>query len=238
MESDIREKFTHTSRCPSSVKIADDVTSNHDGDGVVYKELPPHNQALFAGAHEERQVICAEVHGTGNCFFDSICALMNVHDWHHQDRATRERIGLQFRSWVERQMTESRYRSLWERRNVRQVLEWRQARAILRDPQKWATAPLIIFTTDLLGVNLLVADEQAGGQVFCGTHRPGKHDVIFINWTGPQHSKHFEPIMRLDPRRKRLRLRFAHNDSLVRHILHKYNQQGCALTSLSDVVAR
>ena len=117
------------------------------------------------------------VHGKGNCFFDSIACALNCKEYRNTaSLPRREEIGKMLRASIQKhveQLGPAGWAGFWNRRKG----QFRTSTGVIppyddvllqvRDPTKWAEAPLIVYTMAKLDLNHLFLD-QSTHSLYCG----------------------------------------------------------------------
>lgn len=174
----------------------------------------------------------------GSCFYHTLCAALNIENWHSTNKSDRIKLGHVLRKRVLSALTKRTWLNYWHGKGVRtrgtNVPPMDKMIATLKNNKAWADVYAIMFTMHILHLNLIVFDMKES-VIYCGTHDPTKKtDTIFICWIA--HS-HFEPIVHWD-KDKGVRGKFAVDDPIMQHVLNKYMEQGCPRYSLHDILKR
>ena len=112
------------------------------------------------------------------------------------------------------------------------IPEWASVAKEMAKTRVWADVFHIIYTIHFLGVNLIVFDFESG-VIYCGTHstkRAKTCPTFLMAWVG---RTHFEPIFQV--REGKAYATFFHDDDVLKHVLAKYDEQGCPKVSLYHI---
>lgn len=169
----------------------------------------------------------------GSCYYHSLACGLNFDEYHNTAKPKRIAHGHTLRKMFEESVTPTTWLNYWNGQGVstKQVPDLKMIKKQMSKTKTWANVYSIMFTMHMLNLNLVVFD-QTSGEIYCGTHNPSNMDnTIFICWI--QHS-HFEPILQVST--DGLLGMFPKHDPIVKHVIEKYNQQGCPRVSLRDIL--
>lgn len=159
----------------------------------------PLSSSYFEGSEELRPY---GVHGKGNCFFDSIACALNCKNYQHTTfLPRREEIGKALRASIQKHLENlgpAGWAGFWNRRkgqfrtSTGVIPSYEKVLEQVRDPTKWAEAPLIVYTMAKLDLNHLFFD-QSTQSLYCGVADFSRQNrpLIIILWVDNQH---FEPV--------------------------------------------
>lgn len=205
--------------------------------GKVYNSI----KRYFPTTNKHTVYSIPGVHDEGNCFYDTISSAMNVDDWHSQSLSKRRKIGLDLRKTIYGSITKKRWETFWKLKKVdlKQVPSYQEIRKQIKNPTTWADVFAILYVADKLHINLLVFDTTTG-RLYCGTNQQveGKSvhpTTVFMAWIA--HS-HFSPLMEVDTRTMRIKLRFTEHDAILIHVLRLYEKEGCPTVTIHHILRR
>lgn len=173
----------------------------------------------------------------GSCFYHTLCAALNINDWHGKSKEKRIHLGHQLRAKILNALTKKTWLNYWHGKGVRtkgtKVPSIDHMKKILKNNTAWADVYAIMFTMHILNLNLIVFDMKQG-VIYCGTHDPKKTvDTVFICWIS---HAHFEPIVYVG--KDNVKGKFGVENPILKHVIEKYNEQGCPRYSLHDILKR
>ena len=176
----------------------------------------------------------------GSCFYHTMAAGLNFDDWQHQaSRTNKDRIGLGLRKGIKDATTTELWNDFWASKGVlpqtMKLPKWSTVEKEMARPSKWADVFHIIYTIHLLGINLIVFDFESG-VIYCGTHSSSRAKTcptFLMAWVG---RTHFEPIFEVRDDGKAYGT-FLHDDNVLKHVLAKYEEQGCPKVSLYHILS-
>lgn len=130
-------------------------------------------------------------HGDGTCFFHSVCASRNEHNYLHVPGDVQKRIGRQFRRDFTKHVTDAVWDAFQQKNDSNEeTVTAEKARHNFRDTKLWANQSMIQFVASVMKLNLLFIDET-NSSIYCGVHGDPYDPMIIILWVN---RSHFEPV--------------------------------------------
>lgn len=169
----------------------------------------------------------------GSCFFHTVCAAMNIEQWHNRTSDERIEIGLRFRNRIKTILTSNKWKSFWEEKLAQEDLlhmmdrvpDCHEIARRLANPRDWADVWLISWTMRQLNISCIFFDQKNGSRMYCGVRgEPNATTHILCLWCN---HVHFEPLLLHDRSTGTLHTTFASDDPILQHILSIYNDDQC-----------
>ena len=120
------------------------------------KLLPPNIQKAYFD--NEHVVGRYGVAGDGTCFFHSVCAALNKHNYLFKTNVEQRQIGHDFRCTFTKELTASKWDQFIEQHNIVTRTTAKQARRHFCNNKKWANEIMIRYVSATLHLNLIFID--------------------------------------------------------------------------------
>ena len=139
------------------------------------------------------------VPGDGSCFFHSLCAALNIEDYLSKCVKKQHEIGHRFRCGFTKNISIEDWSQFCNKSGLESTNACSSTLKELKNRfcnhKVWADQPVIQYTMDKLGINIIFIDERMH-KLFCGVNgsSPNTQPTIIIMWVD---RRHFEPLARL-----------------------------------------
>lgn len=194
------------------------------------KLLPPNIQKAYFD--NEHVVGRYGVAGDGTCFFHSVCAALNKHNYLFKTNVEQRQIGHDFRCTFTKELTASKWDQFIEQHNIVTRTTAKQARRHFCNNKKWANEIMIRYVSATLHLNLIFID-GVNSKIYCGVKGQEYEPVIIIMWID---RTHFEPMVRILSQQSAkkngdamvaIQMFFdsSHDKNFIDHILEQYTTQ-------------
>lgn len=138
--------------------------------------LPPNISTYFP---HNAAFVHYGTHGDGSCFFHSMSAALNKHDYLRQNEETRQKIGLAFRRNFVNSLD-----------TLDTSLQTREDAIAYFNSNEWADERTVSFVSKVLKLNILFISTITS-KMYCNLYGDPYDPMILILWV---REVHFEPI--------------------------------------------
>jgi|SRR3989344_2016789 len=128
--------------------------------------------------------------GDGTCFFHSVCAALNYKNYLHASSNQQKTIGRTYRCEFAKKITDRVWNQFQAKHSGVVKMATEQVRRNFCNFRFWANQEMIMFVSELLGLNILFVDVDES-KMYCGVHGSSDQPMIVILWLN---KSHFEPV--------------------------------------------